>query len=175
MKEHRQRTASIFQDHALIDRLTAFDNVLLGLADQRHPFSVMPWSREYRLRAAQALDEVSLLHRAKARVATLSGGERQRVGIARALVRQPRLLLADEPFASIDPSLVRRFSRELRQTVMSSGLTLVIVLHQIETALSMADQIVGLVDGTVAFAGLPRDFDTVAQAQVFHSFNSKVG
>ena len=170
LREHRQRTASIFQDHALIDRLPAIDNVLLGLADQRHPLSVLPWPRSFRIRAAQALDEVGLLHRAWQRTSQLSGGERQRIGIARALIRQPRLLLADEPFASVDPSLVVHFSQKLRQTVITSGLTLVIVLHQLETALAMADRIVGLVDGRIAFDGPSLDFDAAAQAQIFRPF-----
>jgi len=170
LREHRHRTATIFQDHALIDRLSAIDNVLLGLADQRHPLSPLPWSRAHRLRAAQALDEVGLLHRAWQRTAQLSGGERQRVGFARALVRRPRLLLADEPFASVDPSLVRHLSQDLRLAVLRSGMTLVIVLHQIETALAMADRIVGLADGTVAFSCRPQDFDTAAQARIFQPF-----
>ncbi len=173
LREHRRRTATIFQDHALIDRLPAMDNVLLGLADQRHPLSLLPWSRSFRLRAAQALDEVGLLHRAWQRTSQLSGGEQQRVGFARALVRRPRLLLADEPFASVDPSLVRHLSQELRLTVMKSGLTLVIVLHQIETALTMADRIVGLADGKAAFICRPQDFDGAAQARIFQPFRAE--
>ena len=170
LREHRYRTASIFQDHALIDRLSALDNVLLGLADHRHPLSLLPWPKLMVEQAAQALDEVGLLHRAHQRVQHLSGGERQRVGIARALVRQPRLLLADEPFASVDPSLVVHFSQKLRQTALKSGLTLVIVLHQIETALAMADRIVGLVDGRIAFDGAKHTFDAAAQARIFRPF-----
>ena len=61
LREARRGTATIFQDHALIDRLPAIDNVLLGLADMRHPLSPLPWPRSLRLRAAQALDEVGLL------------------------------------------------------------------------------------------------------------------
>jgi phosphonate transport system ATP-binding protein len=53
LREHRRRTATIFQDHALIDRLSALDNVLLGLADQRHPLSLLPWPEEFRRRAAR--------------------------------------------------------------------------------------------------------------------------
>ena len=173
LREHRRKTASIFQDHALIDRLPALDNVLLGLADLRHPLSPMPWSSAHRLRAAQALDDVGLLHRAWQRTGQLSGGERQRIGIARALIREPQLLLADEPFASVDPSLVVHFSQKLRQTVLTSGLTLVIVLHQIETALTMADRIIGLIDGQIAFDGPTCDFDSTAQSQIFRPFRPK--
>lgn len=115
LREARRHTATVFQDHALIDRLPAIDNVLLGLADSRHPLSPLPWPQALRRRAAQALDEVGLLGRATARTAHLSGGERQRVGIARALVRRPRLLLGDEPFASVDPA------RAMRQSDVAEG------------------------------------------------------
>ena len=167
LREHRRRTATIFQDHALIDRLSALDNVLLGLADLRHPLSLLPWPDGLRRRAAQALDEVGLLHRAGARADTLSGGERQRVGVARALVRRPSLLLGDEPFASVDPALVRQMSAEFRALVGRAGLTVVLVLHQLETARLLADRIVGLVDGRIAFDGPAHVFDTAAEARIF--------
>ncbi len=167
VREHQRRTATIFQDHALIGRLPAIDNVLLGLADTRFPLSPLPWKQAQRRQAAEALDDVGLLHRANAWTSRLSGGERQRVGVARALVRKPGLLLGDEPFASVDPSLVRHLSGEFRQAVLKTGLTLVIVLHQIETALTMADRIVGMKDGRIAFTGTPDQFDADAQAGIF--------
>jgi len=168
LREHRRRTATVFQEHALIDRLTALDNVLLGLADRRHPLSLLPWPRELRRRAAEALADVGLLHRAAERAGRLSGGERQRIGLARALVRRPTLLLADEPFASVDPALAWQLGRALRDAVSRRGATLVIVLHQIEAARGLSDRIIGLADGRVAFAGPPRDFDGPAQRRLFH-------
>jgi phosphonate transport system ATP-binding protein len=119
LQETRRQTATIFQDHALIGRLPAIDNVLLGLAGERHPFSLLPWPRSMRMKAAQALADVGLLSRAMARTSQLSGGERQRVGIARALVRSPRLLLGDEPFASVDQALAWRLGEEFRRLVIA--------------------------------------------------------
>lgn len=171
LQEHRRHTATVFQDHALIDRLPAIDNVLLGLADRRHPLSPLPWPEGMRRQAAAALDEVGLLHRATARTAQLSGGERQRVGVARALVRQPQLLLGDEPFASVDPILVRQLSVTFRELVAESGMTVVLVMHQIDTALALADKIIGLVEGEVAYDGPADGFDAEAQARVFPSTN----
>jgi phosphonate transport system ATP-binding protein len=169
LREARRGTATIFQDHALIDRLPAIDNVLLGLADMRHPLSPLPWPRSLRLRAATALDEVGLLSRATARTGQLSGGERQRVGIARALVRRPRLLLGDEPFASVDPTLARQLGAEFRRLVIRNGITVILVLHQIPLARTLADRIVGLAAGRVAFDGPAADFDAEAEDAVFSS------
>lgn len=168
MREARRRTATIFQDHALIDRLSAIDNVLLGLADRRHPLSFLPWSRAERLKAAEALHDVGLLGRATRPVARLSGGERQRVGIARALVRAPRLLLGDEPFASVDTALAQRIGEDLKQLAERDGLTVILVLHQLELARRLAHRIVGLAEGRVAFDGPAAEFDAAAENSIFH-------
>ncbi len=169
LREARRRTATVFQNHALIDRLSALDNVLLGLADSRHPLSPLPWPRALRERAARALDEVGLLGRATTRIDRLSGGERQRVGIARALVRCPRLLLGDEPFASVDPALARRLAEEFRRLVARGGLTVILVLHQLQMARTLADRIVGLADGRVVFDGPAAAFDAAAENRIFPS------
>jgi len=168
-REARRHVATVFQDHALIDRLPAIDNVLLGLADLRHPLSPLPWPRGWRLRAARALASVGLLDRATARTATLSGGERQRVGIARALIRSPRLLLGDEPFASVDPALASHLGALLRGLVARDGLTVVLVLHQLPLARVLADRIVGLTEGRVGFDGPAAAFDAAAEAAIFPS------
>jgi phosphonate transport system ATP-binding protein len=167
LRSHRQQTATIFQDHALIDRLSALDNVLLGLADRRNPLSPWCWPQELRLRAAQALADVELLEYANHPVSRLSGGQRQRVGIARALVRQPRLLLGDEPFAAADPALVLRLGDEFRSLVNRRGITVILVLHQIDIARHLADRIVGLNGGRVAFDGPSQSFDAAAAAKIF--------
>jgi len=165
----RESTATIFQDHALIGRLSALDNVLLGFADRRHPLSLMPWSLERRRRAAQALRDVGMLDRAMERVETFSGGEKQRIGMARALARRPRLLLGDEPFASLDLPLARRLAEDLRRLATRDGVTVVLALHQIALARALADRIVGVNDGRVLFDGPACAFDPDAEARVFAS------
>lgn len=164
---HRQRTATVFQEHALIARLSALDNVLLGLADRRHPLSLLPWPRAMREQAISALTEVGLLEKALRPVAQLSGGERQRVGIARALVRRPLLLLADEPFASVDPALCDYMADEFLRLVREQGLTLVIVLHQLDLACRLADRVLGISAGHLVFDGLPEQFTTQERERIF--------
>jgi len=163
----RADTATIFQDHALIGRLSALDNVLLGLADARHPLSLLPWPRAAREAAASALADVGLLDRAFDRVETFSGGERQRIGIARALARRPRLLLGDEPFSALDLPLARRLGDDLRKLATRDGVTVVLVLHQIALARALADRILALNEGRIVFDGPARDFDAQAEDRVF--------
>ena len=139
--EHRRRSATVFQNYALVDRLTALDNVLLGLAGSRHPLSPWPFTLDQRRVALSMLETVGLAHRALARVDQLSGGERQRVGIARALTRSPTLLLGDEPFTSVDASFVRYLGNEFHRLVERTHLTVVLVLHQLETARALADRV----------------------------------
>jgi len=172
---HRRRTATVFQEHALIDRLSALNNVLLGLADRRHPLSPLPWPAELQEQAAAALREVGLLRHAHARVANLSGGERQRVGIARAMVRQPRLLLGDEPFSALDSGLAASLGSLLKGYAQASGVTVVLVLHQLDMARRLADRIVGLRDGRICFDGPATDFDLAVQQQLFTSTPSLSG
>jgi phosphonate transport system ATP-binding protein len=163
----RRTTATVFQDHALIGRLSALDNVLLGLADTRHALSLTPWPSSARERAAKALSEVGLIGRAFERVDKLSGGERQRVGVARALVRHPKMLLGDEPFSSLDPSLARRLGEDLRALATRDGVTVVLVMHQIELARAIADRIIGVKAGKIVFDGPAGSFDAEAEAAIF--------
>ncbi len=166
LRRARGLMATVFQDHALIGRLPAIDNVLLGLADSRHPLSLLPWPAQAQRRAAEALDSVGLLDCARRRTNCLSGGERQRVGIARALIRRPRILLGDEPFAAIDPALSRELGDQLR-ALADGGLTVILVLHQLQLARQLADRIVGLAEGRVGFDGPADAFDADAEARIF--------
>jgi len=165
----RRATSTIFQDHALIGRLSALDNVLLGLAETRSALSLLPWPSSTRERAGRALRDVGLIHRAFERVEKLSGGERQRVGVARALVKNPRILLGDEPFSSLDPLLARQLGEDLRRLATRDGVTVILVLHQTALARSLADRIIGVNSGRIVFDGPTEFFDEETEAAIFAS------
>lgn len=165
----RKRTGIIFQGNALIGRLSALDNVLSGLVDTRHPLSLLPWSKSARTRAMEALRQVDLLDRAFERTENLSGGEQQRVGIARALARQPRLLLADEPFSALDRPLATRFCKLFTNSTREAGRTIVLVTHQLDLARAFADRIVGVNSGRIAFDGPAAFFDIETERRLFSS------
>lgn len=132
----------IFQDHRLLHDRTVFDNIALPLvvAGMGHA--------EVKRRVRAALDKVSLLKKEKVFPITLSGGEQQRVGIARALVSKPPVLLADEPTGNLDPELSREIM-ELFLQFNQVGVTLVIATHDVELVNSLGKRIVNLRDGRV--------------------------
>tara|TARA_R110001583_G_C5670995_1_gene411061 strand:- start:20882 stop:21706 length:825 start_codon:yes stop_codon:yes gene_type:complete len=156
LQAHRRQTGMVFQQHQLIERHTALANVLLGRIGYHATWrSLFPLPRAERQIALECLNRVGLLHKALARVDQLSGGQQQRVGIARALAQQPRLMLADEPVASLDPASSRRVLSQLKQICREDGITTVVSLHQVELAMEYADRVIGLAHGRVVFDGSP--------------------
>ena len=124
LREFRNRTLGfVFQFHQLLPEFSALENVMMPLLIARRPAS------EARARALALLDELGLGERASHRPGTLSGGEQQRVAVARALAREPRLLLADEPSGNLDRETGDRLHALLRRLNRERGLTLLVVTH----------------------------------------------
>jgi len=135
----RHDVGFVFQAFHLMDELTAQENVELpALLAGRHP-------REARRRAGQLLDQVDLADRAAHLPSALSGGQRQRIAIARALVNEPLLVLADEPTGNLDSAATLEVLR-LFEVLRSTGVTLVIVTHDARVA-ATADQLISMRDG----------------------------
>jgi molybdate transport system ATP-binding protein len=144
---HKRRVGYVPQHHALFPFLTVEQNVAFGL----------PW-RERRRRSpaiAALLEELGLAHLAAARPASLSGGERQRVALARALAVAPRLLLLDEPFASIDQDGRAALRRTLREALDRYSTPAVFVTHDPDEALALGDTLVRFERGRTTLAGAP--------------------
>jgi phosphonate transport system ATP-binding protein len=160
VRTHRRQTAMIFQQHQLIGRHTGWKNVLLGrLAYYSTWRSLLPLPYGDQVLALECLERVGLLNKAMERVDALSGGEQQRVGIARALAQQPRLILADEPVASLDPATAQKIMDQLQDICQNDGITAIVSLHQVELALAYADRIVALAKGKIVFDGPPADLN----------------
>jgi ABC-type Fe3+/spermidine/putrescine transport system ATPase subunit len=140
---HRRPVNTVFQDYALFPHMDVLDNVAFGLRMDGIG------KREARDRARTALAGVDLEQHARHRPSALSGGQRQRVALARALVKRPKVLLLDEPFAALDLQLRRRMQLELRQLHRESKTTFVFVTHDQEEAAVLSDKIAVLRDGRV--------------------------
>ena len=157
----RKRTGMVFQDFNLVDRLSAINNVLTGLLDTSNKLMSMFYlfTREQKLLALNCLERVGLLDKAYARADQLSGGQKQRVGIARAIVKNPVLLLADEPVASLDPMISKSIMILLRDIGREVGITVICNLHQVDLALNYSDRIIGLSGGRIVLNKLTSDID----------------
>lgn len=144
---HRRGIGIIFQNHQLLSDRTVFDNVALPLtiAGVHRP-------RELGRRVRAALDKVGLLSKERLYPVTLSGGEQQRVGIARAVVNKPPLLLADEPTGNLDPALSREIMH-LFQAFNQVGVTVLIASHDVELIASLNHRILTLKQGRLTNDG----------------------
>ncbi|MDJ1009721.1 MAG: phosphonate ABC transporter ATP-binding protein [Paracoccaceae bacterium] len=155
LRDWRRACAMIFQQFNLVDRLDVLTNVLVGrLADRGFfPSMAMQFSDNDRADAIAALDRLDLVGQTLQRAGTLSGGQQQRVAIARALMQRPRLMLADEPIASLDPGNATKVMEALRQINEDDGLTVIVNLHTLDTAREYCDRIVAMREGRVMFDG----------------------
>ena len=147
----RRDIGFVFQQFNIVGRVTCIENVLSGaLGRIRGPrIGAMMYPKSLRIEAFEQLERVGLADRAWQRTDTLSGGEQQRVAIARSLMQKPKIVLADEPVASLDPEISGQVMDLLVQCCIEDGITVLCSLHQVDLALGWADRLVGLRDGKV--------------------------
>jgi len=165
----RGMTGIIFQQFNLIGRMSVLGNVLTGLLPQ------LPLRRSLlgrftdkeRLTAMRALDAVGMAEFALQRASTLSGGQQQRAAIARTLAQGARIVLADEPVASLDPQSTSRVMDLLRGLNRDHGITLVISLHNVALARQYCDRIVALRQGELVYDGPPLGLDIARLQQLY--------
>ncbi len=169
LRRVRREIGFIFQQFNLVDRLPLLTNVLIGRLGQMPRLRRWSgWFTASEVRDAMAaLDRVGIAAHADQRAGTLSGGQQQRAAIARALVQRARLILADEPIASLDPESARRVMEALCDINRRDGVTVVVSLHQVEFARRYCHRIVALKAGRVVFDGPPSSFDRALLTEVY--------
>jgi phosphonate transport system ATP-binding protein len=167
LRRIRRKIGMIFQQFNLAKRLTVIDNVLCGgLGYQPVLRSTLRiFTQAERRQALINLKRVGLLDHAYKRADELSGGEQQRVAIARTLMQQPAIILADEPVSSLDPKLSRVILDILKRVCREDGITALVSLHTLELTREYADRVIGLKGGQILFDGATQDLtDAVVDA-----------
>ena len=158
---YRSHIGMIFQQFNLIPRLTVIKNVLSGSLGRKSLLDAVThnFSNEDREFALTCLERVGIQDKAYVRADQLSGGQMQRTGIARALMQNPEMILADEPVSSLDPATSMVILNHLREICHHDGITIVCNLHDLGLAKKFSDRIVGLVDGKIIYDGPPERVD----------------
>jgi phosphonate transport system ATP-binding protein len=151
----RRKIGMVFQQFNIVKRLSVIDNVLSGALGYEPALSgsLRFFPAAIKRRALVNLNRVGLLEHAYKRADRLSGGEQQRVAIARTLMQQPALILADEPVSSLDPKLSRVVLDILKRVCREDGIAALVSLHTLELTREYADRVIGLKQGRVFFDG----------------------
>ncbi len=155
LRELRSQVGMIYQTFNLVNRTTVINNVLQGRLSKVNYFRAMvgAWPAHDKEIALEALERVEIVEKAYVRANALSGGQQQRVGIARALAQEPKVVLADEPVASLDPVTSHTVMRDLRRINRDLGITTIINLHFLDLARSYGKRLIGLRDGRLVYDG----------------------
>jgi phosphonate transport system ATP-binding protein len=151
----RRNVGIIFQQFNLIGRLSVLTNVLIGRLAHNSSWKGMIklFPQAERIKALEALERVDMVDYAHQRASTLSGGQQQRGAIARAMTQEAKLILADEPIASLDPASSDKVMNLLSDINSQRRVTVVVSLHQFEVAQSRCERIVALKDGEIVYDG----------------------
>jgi len=155
LKKIRSDIGMIFQTFNLVNRSSVLKNVLTGRLSQVSTLrSILGiWPNEDKQIAFESLNQVEILEKAYVRGSNLSGGQQQRVGIARALAQKPKVMLADEPVASLDPITSRVVMKYLKEINQELGITTIVNLHFLDLAKEFGERLIGLKDGKLVYDG----------------------
>jgi general L-amino acid transport system ATP-binding protein len=147
----RSEVGMVFQQFNLFPHLTAIQNITLA------PMWVRKWPKEKAEKVArELLERVGIPEQADKYPAQLSGGQQQRVAIARALAMQPKIMLFDEPTSALDPEMIKEVLDVMKELALS-GMTMIVVTHEMGFAREVADRMVFFDDGTIVEAGTPEE------------------
>jgi len=176
IRQIRKKIGMIFQHYNLVYRLSVVENVLHGrLGSKRNIAGAMGnYTEKEKELAFQILEKLNLTDQAYKRCDELSGGQKQRVGIGRAIMQEPRLLLCDEPIASLDPSSAKIIMDQLHDISRTMKYTCILNLHQVDVALRYSDRIIGLSGGKVIYDGSPDKLDKSTIYEIYQSHEGEL-
>ena len=155
LRAFRRNIGMIFQSFNLITRTTVIKNVLTAVVPDlswlRATFGI--FTQQEKMRALESLDKMGILDKAYVRADQLSGGQQQRVALARTLMQDPKIILADEPVASLDPVTAKQVMDDFKRINQETGITVLINIHHVDLALRYCTRVVGIRAGEIVYDG----------------------
>ena len=169
LRRFRRGIGMVFQSFNLVTRTTVIKNVLSARVPDMPFWRVLlgVFSRADKLAALEALDKVGILDKAYIRADQLSGGQQQRVALARTLAQNPKIILADEPVAALDPVTAKQVMEDFVRINKEMGISILLNIHHVELALEYADRIIGIRAGKIVYDGPAEKVDQQVLSSIY--------
>ena len=169
LRQFRRNIGMIFQSFNLVTRTTVIKNVLTSRVPELPFWRALlgAYPKKDKLEALEALDKVGILDKAFVRADQLSGGQQQRVALARTLAQNPKINLADEPVASLDPVTAKQVMDDFRRINREMNISVLINIHHVDLALQYADRVIGIKAGEVVYDGPASEVNEAVLAEVY--------
>lgn len=169
LRQFRRNIGMIFQSFNLVTRTTVIKNVLTSRVPELPLWRALlgAYPKKDKLEALEALDKVGILDKAFVRADQLSGGQQQRVALARTLAQNPKIILADEPVASLDPVTAKQVMDDFRRINREMNISVLINIHHVDLALQYADRVIGIKAGEVVYDGPASEVNEAVLAEVY--------
>ena len=159
----------VFQSFNLVSRTTVIRNVLSARVPEMPFWRVLlgAFRKEDKITALESLDKVGILDKAYIRADQLSGGQQQRVALARTLAQKPKIILADEPVAALDPVTAKQVMEDFVRINKEMGISILLNIHHVELAIEYADRIIGIRAGKIVYDGPSKEVDQAVLDSIY--------
>ena len=169
LRRFRRGIGMVFQSFNLVTRTSVIQNVLAACVPDMPFWRVLlgAFRKADKIKALESLDKVGILDKAYMRADQLSGGQQQRVALARTLTQDPKIILADEPVAALDPVTAKQVMQDFVHINKDMGITILLNIHHLELALEYADRIIGIRAGKIVYDGPSANVDKDVLAAIY--------
>ena len=169
LRRFRRGIGMVFQSFNLVTRTTVIRNVLSACVPEMPFWRVLlgAFRKQDKITALESLDKVGILDKAYIRADQLSGGQQQRVALARTLAQNPKIILADEPVAALDPVTAKQVMQDFVRINKDMGISILLNLHHVELAIEYADRIIGIRAGQIVYDGPAKAVDQTVLSSIY--------
>nr|WP_325298987.1 phosphonate ABC transporter ATP-binding protein [uncultured Oscillibacter sp.] len=169
LRRFRRGIGMVFQSFNLVTRTTVIRNVLAACVPEMPFWRVLlgAFRKQDKLTALESLDKVGILDKAYIRADQLSGGQQQRVALARTLAQNPKIILADEPVAALDPVTAKQVMQDFVRINKDLGISILLNIHHVELAIEYADRIIGIRAGQIVYDGPAKAVDQAVLDRIY--------